>query len=207
VEQVLRDSLIKSFMVIFTHDHSQHLLLNKDLIDIAFNCLELAQDIAEEAQEKLAKLISIIFKFPQVQRFIQKRELVLGVTQLLQVQGHKEILGNTVKACTYLTMDYEFVNRPLSLDLLMRLVPLIDYFAADINIDSRNIINLIFSISNIVKGSNANRVYFFEQGGAEKFLSFVLEQNDYKVIDICTQALKELAQCKQTLRGMLEIDM
>jgi hypothetical protein len=53
-------------MVIFTHNHSQHLLLNRDLIDIAFNCLEFAVDIADEAQQKLAKLISIIFKFPQV---------------------------------------------------------------------------------------------------------------------------------------------
>ena len=66
LEQVLKDSLIKSFMVIFTHDHSQHLLLNKDLIDIAFNCLEFCSEISLEAKEKLAKLISIIFKFPQV---------------------------------------------------------------------------------------------------------------------------------------------
>jgi hypothetical protein len=36
----LRDALIKSFMVIFTNEKSQHLLLNKDIIDIAFNCLE-----------------------------------------------------------------------------------------------------------------------------------------------------------------------
>jgi len=40
----LRDSLIKSFMVIFTNAESQHLLLNKDLIDIAFNCLEFCND-------------------------------------------------------------------------------------------------------------------------------------------------------------------
>jgi hypothetical protein len=66
VEQILRESLVKSFMVIFTHEFSQHLLLNRDLIDIAFSCLEFAADMAEEAQEKLSKLISIIFKFPQV---------------------------------------------------------------------------------------------------------------------------------------------
>jgi alkaline phosphatase len=50
MELVTRDSLIKSFMVIFTHDHSQHLLLNKDLIDIAFNCLEFCNDISMEAK-------------------------------------------------------------------------------------------------------------------------------------------------------------
>ena len=39
IEVQLRDALIKAFMVIFTNDQSQHLLLNRDLIDIALNCL------------------------------------------------------------------------------------------------------------------------------------------------------------------------
>ena len=64
VEAHLRDSLIKSFMVIFTNDKSQHLLLNKDLIDIAFNCLEFCNDCTIEAKQHVARLISIIFKFP-----------------------------------------------------------------------------------------------------------------------------------------------
>jgi hypothetical protein len=64
VDQHLRDSLIKAFMVIFTNDKSQHLLLNKDLIDIAFNCLEFCNDCSVEAKRHVARLISIIFKFP-----------------------------------------------------------------------------------------------------------------------------------------------
>lgn len=64
VEMHLRDSLIKSFMVIFTNEKSQHLLLNRDLIDIAFNCLEFCQDCTLEAKKHVARLISIIFKFP-----------------------------------------------------------------------------------------------------------------------------------------------
>jgi hypothetical protein len=64
IDMVLRDSLIKSFMVIFTNDKSQHLLLNKDLIDIAFNCLELCTECSLEAKRHVARLISIIFKFP-----------------------------------------------------------------------------------------------------------------------------------------------
>lgn len=141
-------------MVIFTHDNSQHLLLNKDLIDIAFNCLEFSAEIDEDAQEKLAKLISIIFKFPQVQRFILKRELIFGVANLLSVLGHREILGNAVKACTYLTMDYEFVSQPISMELLQRLVPLVDYFAEDDHDNPRNFFNLVYCITNIVKGAN-----------------------------------------------------
>ena len=64
VEIYMRDSLIKAFMVIFTNEKSQHLLLNKDLIDITFNCLEYCADCTLEAKRHVAKLISIIFKFP-----------------------------------------------------------------------------------------------------------------------------------------------
>lgn len=60
----LRDSLIKAFMVIFTNSGSQHLLLNKDLIDIAFNCLEFHDECSIQAKKHVARLISIIFKFP-----------------------------------------------------------------------------------------------------------------------------------------------
>ena len=63
----LRDTIIKSFMVIFTNEKSQHLLLNKDIIDIAFSCLENVCLVSNEAKRNLARLMSIIFKFPQVQ--------------------------------------------------------------------------------------------------------------------------------------------
>ena len=62
----LRDTIIKSFMVIFTNEKSQHLLLNKDIIDIAFSCLENVYLVSTEAKHNLARLLSIIFKFPQV---------------------------------------------------------------------------------------------------------------------------------------------
>ena len=40
IDLYIRDSLIKSFMIIFTNEKSKHLLLNYDLIDIAFNCMQ-----------------------------------------------------------------------------------------------------------------------------------------------------------------------
>lgn len=148
--------MIKAFMVIFTHDHSQHLLLNRDLIDIAFNCLEFADEIAEEAQQKLAKLISIIFKFPQVQSFILKPEIVQGVNSLLNVNENLDIIKNTVKAVSYLSMNYEFVNQPISLQILKRLMPLLDTLCVN-QTDDKDMINLIFSISNILKGDLKNK--------------------------------------------------
>ena len=66
-EVQLKDILIKAFMVVFTQKRSHHLLLNKDLVQIAFYCLHHTESISFEAKEKLSKLISIIFKFPQLQ--------------------------------------------------------------------------------------------------------------------------------------------
>jgi len=48
VLQILREALIKSFLMIFTNEGSQHLLLNRDLIDIAFNCMEFLNEVNEE---------------------------------------------------------------------------------------------------------------------------------------------------------------
>ena len=79
----LRDALIKSFMVIFTNEKSQHLLLNKDIIEIAFSCLENVFQISTEAKQNLARLISIIFKFPQVQERLLNEGVILGIVLLL----------------------------------------------------------------------------------------------------------------------------
>lgn len=56
--------------------------------------------------------------------------------------------------------------------------------------------NLIFSITNIVKGDNQNRLYFFHSGGSSKFISFALDNTNsttdafgseqIKIIDMCT---------------------
>lgn len=50
--------------MIFTNEGSQHLLLNRDLIDIAFNCLEFVDEVNEEAKLKMARFIGIVYKFP-----------------------------------------------------------------------------------------------------------------------------------------------
>ena len=168
----MKDALIKSFMVIFTHDHSQHLLLNKDLIDIAFNCLEFCSDISQEAKQKLAKLISIIFKFPQVQEKLLSQEVIIGIGNLLEESDNEDILRNTVKACTYLSMNYKFVSTHLSLEILKNLMTFMHVFKGE------DRFNLIFSITNILKGDKENKKYFFENGGATYFLKIVKDYDD-----------------------------
>lgn len=73
IETYLRDSMIKSFMIVFTNESSQHLLLNKDLIEIASNCMEHSEDITVDAQIKNSKLTSLISKFPRVQNILVKK--------------------------------------------------------------------------------------------------------------------------------------
>ena len=125
----LRDALIKSFMVIFTNERSQHLLLNKDIIDIAFDCLENCNLISAEAKRNLSRLMSIIFKFPQVQRRLMEEEVVLGICYLLQADKNSfEILHHVIRASTYISLNFNFVNSELSLLVLQALNPLLDSF-------------------------------------------------------------------------------
>ena len=123
----LRDAIIKSFMVIFTNEKSQHLLLNKDIIKIAFSCLENVFQISSEAKQNLARLISIIFKFPQVQESLHNEGIILGIVYLLQNEHihMSEIITNVVRACSYISLNYSFVNSPLSLHILKSLMPIL----------------------------------------------------------------------------------
>lgn len=126
VEIYMRDSLIKSFMVIFTNEKSQHLLLNKDLIDITFNCLEYCADCTLEAKRHVAKLISIIFKFPQVQERLMTPEVVNGIQDLLKQTKHMEIVRHTIKACTNISMNYEFIMSEYSMVVLKAMMQLLN---------------------------------------------------------------------------------
>lgn len=161
VDQHLRDSLIKAFMVIFTNDKSQHLLLNKDLIDIAFNCLEFCTECTVAAKRHVARLISIIFKFPQVQERLMATEVVQGICELLNQKKHIEIIRYTIKACTYISMNYDFIKESMySLDILKSMMVLLD------KMKNRNDqFNIILTIKNILKGDKCNKSYFLDNGG------------------------------------------
>ena len=77
----LRDSLIKSFMIIFTTDKSSHLLLNPDLIEIAISCLQKSEDITLEAQRNVTRLVALVLRIPPV---LQK---------ILKINNSERILG------------------------------------------------------------------------------------------------------------------
>ncbi len=55
-----------------------------------------------------------------------KPQVIEGVTHLLSVtEGTQDIIPNTIKACTYLTMNFDFASHPSSYDMLKCMIPLI----------------------------------------------------------------------------------
>jgi hypothetical protein len=58
-----------------------------------------------------------------------KPEVVKGVTHLLTLTDcFPDIVSNTVKACTHMTMNFDFVSHPSSLEMLKNMLALTDYF-------------------------------------------------------------------------------
>lgn len=75
-------------------------------------------------------------------------EVVQGICQLLNQNKHIEIIRYTIKACTYISMNYEFIKESLySLDILKSMMRLLD------KMKNRNDqFNIILTIKNILKG-------------------------------------------------------
>lgn len=145
-------------------------MLNKDLIDIAFNCLEHCNECTIEAKRHVARLISIIFKFPQVQHRLMAKEVVTGICDLLSMKKHKDIIRFTIKACTYISMNYDFIKRSdLSLDILKCFMKLLDQMTG-----KDDIYNISMAIKNILKGDKKNKKHFLDNGGTKKFTNIII---------------------------------
>ena len=148
-------------MVIFTNEESKHLLMNKDLIDIAFSCLESSTECTIEAKKHVARLISIIFKFPQVQEKLLHADVIKGICDLLGQRKHTSIVRHTIQACTYISMNYDFISqKDFSREILSSMMKLLDQL-----LSKQDLSNIILTIKNILKGAKENRLFFLEDGG------------------------------------------
>lgn len=199
VDMHMRDSLIKSFMVIFTNDQSQHLLLNRDLIDIAFNCLEFCNECTLEAKRHVSRLISIIFKFPQVQERLQSNEVVQGICDLLNQTKHMDIVRHTIKACSYISMNYEFISdSKFSLEVLKSLMSLLEKSE-----EAADQFSIIMTIKNMLKGDKVNKLFFLDHGGTKRFTKIIAESEDPMLIEMCTNGIAEQAAYKKFMVKIL----
>jgi hypothetical protein len=113
-----------------------------------------------------------------------------------------EIIRHTIKACTYISMNYDFIKESkFSLAILKSMMSLLDSMK-----DRDDQYNIILTIKNILKGDKVNKLYFLEQGGTEKFTEIILESDDHYIIDMCIQGIAEQASYKKFMVKILEYE-
>ena len=85
-------------------------------------------------------------------------EVVQGIGQLLNLHKHKDIIRYTIKACTYISMNYEFIkSATLSVDILKEMLLLLESLP-----DKNDQTNIIMTIKNIIKGDKVNKQFFVD---------------------------------------------
>ena len=83
-----------------------------------------------------------------------KPEVITGVIHLLsKTENLSTVISNTVKACTYLTLNFDFVSGPTSITMLIKMIPLIDYYEKKQPGGNMNLQDLICCISNLLRSS------------------------------------------------------
>ncbi len=60
------------------------------------------------------------------------------------------------------------------------------------------------TIKNILKGDKVNKIYFYENGGTQKFMDFIIETNDINFIEMCTSGISEQFQLKKVVKKIIE---
>lgn len=109
-------------------------------------------------------------------------ELVItGICDLLNQKKHIGIIRYTIKACTYISMNYEFIKKSqYSMKILQSMMRLLDTMNT-----KEDKYNITLTIKNILKGDKENRMYFLVNGGTQKFIDIILESTDIKMLEIC----------------------
>jgi len=65
------------------------------------------------------------------------------------------------------------------------------------------------SIANLVKGTDQNKLHFYENDGPQKFLKYLTEPHyidNMKFTELCMQTLKNVTEFKATVRSLLRDD-
>lgn len=109
----------------------------------------------------MARLISIIFKFPQVQERLKRIRVIEGICDLLNQKKNMSIIRYTIKACTYISMNYDFIRQTeFAKKILRSMMELLSKTNT-----KEDHYNITLTIKNILKGDKANRLFFLQQGG------------------------------------------
>ena len=104
------------------------------------------------SRNKLARLISISIL---IQERLLRKEIISGISHLLEHTNETEMLRHTILACSYLSMNYNFSSSPLSKEIIEKLVPLVPIFK------DKDLYVLLVTISKIMKGRDDNKDIFY----------------------------------------------
>ena len=130
-------------------------------------------------------------------------ELVItGICDLLNQKKHIGIIRYTIKACTYISMNYEFIKKSqYSMKILQSMMRLLDTMNT-----KEDKYNITLTIKNILKGDKENRMYFLINGGTQKFIDIILESTDIKMLEICIYGIYEHASAMKFMPEIIKND-
>ena len=63
-----------------------------------------------------------------------------------------------------------------------------------------NLADLILCISNLLRGSQQNKEYFFNNVGLKKYFNYILESNQIEFIELLVQGIKEVISLDEALQ-------
>jgi len=67
-----------------------------------------------------------------------------------------------------------------------------------------NLTDLIFCISNILRGSKQNKEYFYTQGCLAKYLDYILKTDDLPFLELIMQGIKEVSSLEAAIETLLQ---
>ena len=185
-DELMEAQIIDCLYKAFTQDSSHHLLFNEDLIQIALFCLEYCRDISIDVKRKLARLISIS---SLIQERLMKKEIIMGISHLLEHKDEKEMVKHTVIALSHMSMNHKFSSSPLSVEIIKKLIDLIPIF------DGKELYILLLTISKIMDGRDENKGLFFnnEPNYLASLIQKVYDNNEQKDLVLAVSLIiKEL---------------
>ena len=92
-------------------------------------------------------------------------QVINGICDLLNQTAQTDIIRHTIKACTFISLNYDFIKQyDYSLPILKAMLLLVEKVE-----DKNDVYNIILTIKNILKGAKENKMFFFENGGTHKF--------------------------------------
>ncbi len=88
--------------------------------------------------------------------------------------------------------------------MLIKMIRLINIYEEQHDSNSIILYDLIYCISNLLRGSQQNKEYFFNQGCLRKYFTLIFESDDLKFIQLLVQSIKEVTTLDMALQSLMQ---